>query len=237
MERAFVRAQAGAPLSRGARQRVVDDLAPVVVEREGRIVGLVPPRSGLWSRLRSDADVRVEDFMEPNLVLVRDTDLLSRALARLKRHRAGAALVYAGEGRPQAKDVVGVRDQARHRRRRDREFRGLIPPVGIGWRARAAQRKHAAFVKETPMSFRIQGLSPEPFAPLFGLAEADARRARRDPLSRRQDPRLSRPDRDARRRRRAKRCCCSTMSASPPPTPYHATPRDLRARGRDAALR
>ena len=41
-------------------------------------------------------------------MLVREDDLLSRALARLKRHRAGAAIVYAGDGRPQAKDVVGV---------------------------------------------------------------------------------------------------------------------------------
>jgi CIC family chloride channel protein len=108
MERNFVRAQAGAPLSASLANDVFDDLAPVVVEREGRLVGLVPPRSGLWSRVRSDPAVKIEDFMEPNLVLVRDTDLLSRALARLKRHGAGAALVYSGDGRPQAKDVVGV---------------------------------------------------------------------------------------------------------------------------------
>jgi CIC family chloride channel protein len=108
MERNFARAEAGAPLAASLANDVFDDLVPVVVEREGRLVGLVPPRSGLWSRFRADPLVKVEDFMEPNLVLVRDTDLLSRALARLKRHRAGAALVYAGDGRPQAEDVVGV---------------------------------------------------------------------------------------------------------------------------------
>ena len=108
METQFVRAKAGAPLAASLATDVFDDLAPVVVEREGRLVGLVPPRSGLWSRFRADPTVTVEQFMERNLVLVRDTDPLSRALARLKRHRAGAALVYAGDGRPQAKDVVGV---------------------------------------------------------------------------------------------------------------------------------
>jgi CIC family chloride channel protein len=108
MEREFVRAEAGAPLSGSLANDALDDLIPVVVAREGRLVGLVPPRSGLWSRHRADPSVKVEDFMEHNLVLVRDTDLMSRALARLKRHRAGAAIVYSGAGKPQAKDVVGV---------------------------------------------------------------------------------------------------------------------------------
>ena len=108
MERNFVRAQSGVPLAAALHSDVLDDLAPVVVERDGRIVGLVQPRSGLWSRFRADPDVKIEDFMERTLVLVRDTDLLGRALARLKRHRAGAAIVYTGEGKPGPKDVVGV---------------------------------------------------------------------------------------------------------------------------------
>ena len=77
MERRFVRAEAGAPLAAALANDETDDLMPVVVEREGRLVGLVPPRSGLWSRYRADPTVKVEDFMEPNLVLVRETDLLS----------------------------------------------------------------------------------------------------------------------------------------------------------------
>ncbi len=108
MERNFVRAQSGAPLASSLQSDALDDLAPVVVERDGRLIGLVQPRSGLWSRFRNDPNVKVEDFMERTLVLVRDTDLLGRALARLKRHRAGAAIVYSGEGKPQAKDVIGV---------------------------------------------------------------------------------------------------------------------------------
>jgi CIC family chloride channel protein len=108
MERSFVRAQSGAPLAASLQSDVLDDLAPVVVERGGTRPTRRPSRSGMWSRFRADPDIKVEDFMEPNLVLVRDTDLLGRALARLKRHRAGAAIVYTGEGKPQAKDVVGV---------------------------------------------------------------------------------------------------------------------------------
>ena len=108
MERRFVRAQAGASLSAALENDDADDLMAVVVERDGKLVGLVPPRSGLWSRYRADPTVKVEDFMERTLVLVRDKDLLSRALARLKRHRAGAAIVYSGEGRPQPGDVVGI---------------------------------------------------------------------------------------------------------------------------------
>ena len=108
MESRFVRAQAGATLAEALAEDGADDLMPIVVERDGRIVGLAPPRSGLWARRRTQPDARIEDFVEPNLVVIREDDLLSRALARLKRHKAGAAVVYAGDGRPTAKDVVGV---------------------------------------------------------------------------------------------------------------------------------
>ena len=50
----------------------------------------------------------VDDFVEKQLVVCRDIDLLSLALARLKRHRAGAAIVFHGARRPRAADVVGV---------------------------------------------------------------------------------------------------------------------------------
>jgi CIC family chloride channel protein len=33
---------------------------------------------------------------------------LSVALTRLKRHGAGAAIVYGGHGRPRVKDIVGI---------------------------------------------------------------------------------------------------------------------------------
>ncbi|HYA72403.1 MAG TPA: hypothetical protein VEF36_04525 [Roseiarcus sp.] len=37
-----------------------------------------------------------------------DVDLLSLAFVRLKRRRAGAAIVFSGADRPRARDVVGV---------------------------------------------------------------------------------------------------------------------------------
>jgi CIC family chloride channel protein len=86
----------------------IDDVRPIVVEREGRIVGLIPPRSGLWLEARTDPDIRVEKFIENRLVICRDEDLLSMAFARLKRHRAGAAVVFHGTARPRISDVVGI---------------------------------------------------------------------------------------------------------------------------------
>ena len=41
-------------------------------------------------------------------MICRDDDLLSRVFARLRRHRAGAAIVFHGADRPRAKDIVGV---------------------------------------------------------------------------------------------------------------------------------
>ena len=46
--------------------------------------------------------------MENQLVVCRDVDLLSLVLARLKRRKSGAAIVFHGARRPRASDVVGV---------------------------------------------------------------------------------------------------------------------------------
>jgi CIC family chloride channel protein len=56
----------------------------------------------------NNPDRPVEDFVEKRVVVCRDVDLLSLALARLKRHGAGAAIVFTGTHRPRASDVVGV---------------------------------------------------------------------------------------------------------------------------------
>lgn len=108
MERAFVQAKAGASLGEAIRVEEGADLKAIVVERDGRIAGLVPPRSALWLEARVNPDILIDRFIDRRVVLCRDVDLLSVALARIKRHNAGAAIVYAGEGRPRAKDVVGV---------------------------------------------------------------------------------------------------------------------------------
>ncbi len=108
MERRFILAKAGSTLREAMGWEDVDDLRAIIVEREGRIVGLIPPRSGLWREGASNAGRLVDDFVEKRMVVCRDVDLLSLALARLKRHRSGAAIVFHGENRPRASDIVGV---------------------------------------------------------------------------------------------------------------------------------
>ncbi len=108
MERRFILAEAGTTLRDSMGWEDVDDLRAIIVEREGRIVGLIPPRSGLWRESVSNSDRLVDDFVESQLVVCRDVDLLSLVLARLKRHRSGAAIVFHGTHRPRASDIVGV---------------------------------------------------------------------------------------------------------------------------------
>ncbi len=108
MERRFIVAKAGTTLREAIGWEDVDDLRAIIVEREGRIVGLIQPRSGLWREGASNASRLVDDFLEKQIVVCRDVDLLSLALARLKRHRSGAAIVFHGENRPRVSDIVGV---------------------------------------------------------------------------------------------------------------------------------
>src|ERR1700733_11976939 len=108
MERRFILAKAGSTLRECVGWEDVDDLRAIIVEDEGRIHGLVPPRSGLWRESVNNPNRLVDDFVEKRAVVCRDIDLLSLVLARLKRHRAGAAIVFKGEHRPRTADVIGV---------------------------------------------------------------------------------------------------------------------------------
>jgi len=108
MERRFILAKTGSSLREYMGWEDIDDLRAIIVEDEGRIVGLIPPRSGLWRESANNPNRLVDDFVEKRAVVCRDEDLLSLVLARLKRHRAGAAIVFEGEHRPRAADVVGV---------------------------------------------------------------------------------------------------------------------------------
>jgi chloride channel protein, CIC family len=108
MERKFILAKAGTTLKEALGADEEDLLRAIVVERDGRIVGLVHPRSGLWREARLNPTMLVDGFVESPAVVCRDTDLLSLALARLKRRRSGAAIVFRGAGRPRAADIVGV---------------------------------------------------------------------------------------------------------------------------------
>jgi CIC family chloride channel protein len=108
MELRFILAEAGSTLRECMGWEDVDGLGAIMVENEGRIVGLIPPRSCLWRESVNNPDRLVDDVVEKQLVVCRDIDLLSLVLARLKRHKAGAAIVFAGARRPRAADVVGV---------------------------------------------------------------------------------------------------------------------------------
>ena len=108
MERRFILAKAGTSLKEALGTEDTSDLPAIVVEREGRIVGLIHPRSGLWMESRSHPEMLVDKFVESQVVVCRDTDLLSLVFARMKRHRSGAAIVFTGEDRPRARDIVGV---------------------------------------------------------------------------------------------------------------------------------
>jgi CIC family chloride channel protein len=108
VQQRFILAEAGSTLRQCIGWEDVDDLRAIIVERKGRIVGLIPPRSGIWRESVSNPDRPVDDFVEKELVVCRDVDLLSLVLARLERHKAGAAIVFHGARRPRAADVVGV---------------------------------------------------------------------------------------------------------------------------------
>lgn len=108
MERRFILAKAGTTLKEAISAEDTDDLRAIIVEREGRIVGLIPPRSGLWLESQNNPNLLVERFAERRAVICRDVDLLSLVFARLKRRRSGAAIVFHGVDRPRARDIVGV---------------------------------------------------------------------------------------------------------------------------------
>jgi chloride channel protein, CIC family len=108
MERRFILAKAGTSLKEAISAEEPGDLRVIIVERDGRIVGLIPPRSGLWRESQGNPNLLVERFVESRVVICRNDDLVSRVLARLRRHRSGAAIVFHGADRPRASDIVGV---------------------------------------------------------------------------------------------------------------------------------
>jgi chloride channel protein, CIC family len=108
MERRFIMAKAGTSLKDTIGAEDTDDLCAIIVEREGRIVGLIPPRSGLWRESQGNPNLLVERFVESPAIICRDVDLLSLVFPRLKRHHAGAAIVFSGVKRPRVGDIVGV---------------------------------------------------------------------------------------------------------------------------------
>ena len=108
MERAFLVVAAGTPIGEAVAAEIAEDLQPIVVERAGRVVGLAPPRSGLWAAAQRAPETLIDRFVEPRMVVCRDVDLLSLVFARLRRRRASAAIVFSGNARPRTRDIVGI---------------------------------------------------------------------------------------------------------------------------------
>ena len=114
MERRFILAKAGSTLRECMGWEDVDDLRAIIVEREGRIVGFIPPRSGIWRESVSNPDRPVDDFVEKQLVVCRDVDLLERRAGapqapprgrgdRLPRGRVGRAPPMSSASSPSAR--------------------------------------------------------------------------------------------------------------------------------------
>jgi CIC family chloride channel protein len=108
MERRFILAKAGTSLKEAIGTEEPGELCVIIVERDGRIVGLIPSRSSLWRESQDNPHLLVERFVESRVVICRDDDLLGRVLTRLRRRRSGAAIVFHGPDRPRTRDIVGV---------------------------------------------------------------------------------------------------------------------------------
>ena len=110
MERQFIAAESGTTLIRVLESFTSEAslMPPVVVGRDGHIVGIVPPRSGLWPQALRDASLTVDRLADHDFVLARETDLLARVFERMKRHHKEAAIVIGGEGVPRMGNIRGV---------------------------------------------------------------------------------------------------------------------------------
>ena len=122
MERGFIVARAGTALGDAMMPDHIDDVRPIVVERRADR-RTDPAAVRTWLAARTNPDVHVEKFVESRLVICRDQDLLSLAFARLKRHRAGAAVVFRGTARP-ASTMWSVSSPSAPSRRGDQKLRG-----------------------------------------------------------------------------------------------------------------
>ena len=110
MEHEFVLAQSGTPLIEVLESLEVDAsvMPPIVLGRDGRIIGIVPPRSGLWPQALKNPSLTIDSLAKNDFVLARETDLLGRVFERMKRHDKGAAIVVGGTGVPNTDDIRGV---------------------------------------------------------------------------------------------------------------------------------
>lgn len=82
-------------------------IPPVVVVRENRIRGVVPPDSFFWlAALRTDSPT-VDQIAETDFLLARETDLVAGVLDRMNQRSKSIVLVVGGVG-PPSKQLKGV---------------------------------------------------------------------------------------------------------------------------------
>lgn len=84
-------------------------MPPVVIFRDDRIIGLVPPRSSLWPKALTTPNLIVDELADTNVLLALESDLLGRVFFRMKRHDKEAAIVVADDGGiPRVGDIRGI---------------------------------------------------------------------------------------------------------------------------------
>ena len=127
MERRFIAREGGNdPEGCASSPKRADDLRAIIVERDGpdrRPRSRRAPACG--ANREAIRTCSVDRFVESRIVVCRDVDLLSLVFARLKRHRAGAAIVFSGSDRPRVERHRRRHHQARDRRHGDRQLREL----------------------------------------------------------------------------------------------------------------
>ena len=114
MERRFILAKAGTTLKEAIGAEDTDDLRAIIVEREGRIVGLIPPRSGLWLESQSNPNLLVERFVESRAVICRDIDLLKSRVRKIE-----TASFRSGDCLSRGRAAESPRHRWRHHKARD----------------------------------------------------------------------------------------------------------------------
>ena len=155
MERRFILAKAGTSLKEALGAESADDLRAIVVEREGRIVGLVPPRSGLWMESIRNPEIPIDRFVEePHRRLPgrRYSQPRVRAVetpTRRRRHRLQRR--WSAEGQRRRRH----HHQTCDRRRGNQQFRGMTASLAILPTPSRPRSRGAPFEEESPIRVNV----------------------------------------------------------------------------------
>ena len=115
MERRFILAKAGTSLRKRSARKSTDDLRAIIVERDGRIVGLIPPRSGLVARVPRQSEPAGRTFCrKPH------GDLPGRRSLEPGVRQIEAPSLRRRHRLPRRRPAEGPRHRRRHHQTRDR---------------------------------------------------------------------------------------------------------------------